>query len=511
MEKMPGLPAIDLPTSLSSRDLAAILTEVPPKVPLPPDIKLPPGVPFPPLPPPIPPSKRERYDEIDSREPYDSRNQNKRWHQEPRGDVQSTNQIPPNQSRSVQDPRTQQQNSAPTVLVPQLPGGQHLPPFNEVDKQSSRHENFNPARQEFERPNVFESGDPQMRYNNNNNDDNNRILSWREKHHRQSLFDAPDFQNTGPPQPPHHFMDDRIHFRPEAPSRFQGPPREPPRPPSQQFYDHHNMPRGPRGTHGPSKFTGRPREPGHFDHRPPPFNRFQDPQRFPNDFHNASGMNQGPPRHFNNQKTRFPSADMSNEYRPRNQGGNIRFPQTGPGPQPRFGPRGGDHHTRPHFEHPGEMPRPPFNMNENNFQRPPIVHPSEHQQHHLPFTNSQQTAQQTAPPPIQSNNRSVPLPHSTANIASLNDQSINPSHEFPINNRARGPERRDRPRVDNNEPFSTHGNHHHRHSRYENQRKRRHDDSHENDGNDPWGRSRKWHNERRVSKPNDLEDGELPP
>lgn len=55
---MPELPAISLP---SPSDLAAILTAIPPQVPLPPNIKLPPGVPFPPLPPP-PPAKTKMAD-----------------------------------------------------------------------------------------------------------------------------------------------------------------------------------------------------------------------------------------------------------------------------------------------------------------------------------------------------------------------------------------------------------------------------------------------------------------
>ena len=534
LEKMPGLPAIHLPspqTSLSTRDLAAILTEVPPKVPLPPDIKLPPGVPFPPLPPPIPPSKRaERYDERDLRRPYDEQlQQNERWSQEPR----DTNQFSPNQNRNVQDPRAQQQqhqqhnqhhqqhnqqhqqhnqqqhqqhnqqhlqynqqHQQQHQQHPQQHNQQHqqqLPPFSDVDQQNNRNENH--SRQEFPRPsNVFGENNSKMRYD----EDNNTQLSWREQQqHRQQ---SDHLQNTGPSQPP-RFMDDR-NFRPEAPNHFHGPP---PRPPGQQFHDP-RMPRGPRGPHGAPEPIGQPREPGHFDHRQQSFNQFQDHQRFPSG--HPSNMNQGPPRHFDQQRPRFPPTNLNNEYRPRNQGGNVRFPPPpGSGPHPRFGPRGGNQ-VRPNFGHHvrpvGEMQRPPFNMNENRFQRPPIRHTSEQQQQ--PFSNAQQPP--SGPPlasfQINQGNRSAPPPHSVAGVPNANEQN-NLKQESQNNNRTREPERRNRSRG------SGSGEHQHHQRRYDNQRKRRHeDDFRDSDANDPWGRSRKWHDEKRKSKPKDLEDGELP-
>lgn len=52
--KMPGLPAIDLPSpAVLPPGIPPPIPGVIPKVPIPPNIKLPPGVPFPPLPPPI--------------------------------------------------------------------------------------------------------------------------------------------------------------------------------------------------------------------------------------------------------------------------------------------------------------------------------------------------------------------------------------------------------------------------------------------------------------------------
>lgn len=56
--KMPGLPAINLPSpTMLPPGIPPPIPGVIPKVPIPPNIKLPPGVPFPPLPPPIPASQ----------------------------------------------------------------------------------------------------------------------------------------------------------------------------------------------------------------------------------------------------------------------------------------------------------------------------------------------------------------------------------------------------------------------------------------------------------------------